>query len=275
MTTIVESPVFSSKDLREKISLIDTHAHLQMEPLVQDPYGVISRASSVGVNWIVSVGIDLEDARNMLNIIEKFEQTYACIGYHPHNASLVSDNTLNEMRKLAKHPKIVGYGEIGLDFFRNFSPRDKQLTAFQDQLLVAKDLELPVVIHLRDAYEEGLAILEEFGPFPKGGVIHCFSGSKEDALRTLQLGFYISVPGTITYRKNGMFREIVRELPLQRILLETDCPFLAPEPLRGKHNEPSHLIYTAIKVAELHGADLNTIAEITTRNAFNLFGLSE
>lgn len=253
--------------------LIDTHAHLQLEPLVRDAAGVVSRAQSQGVQWIISVGIDLADSKTMIRIVEQFPQAFACLGYHPHNALNVSDSGLTEMRELAQHPKVVGYGEIGLDFYRNISPRERQVTAFRDQIVLAKDLGLPLVIHLRNAYDEGLSILEEFAPFPRGGVIHCFSGSLQDARRALELGFYISVPGTITYKKNDEFRSIVKQAPRDRILLETDCPFLAPEPFRGRDNEPAYLIYTARKVAELWGVEVDAAARITTQNAFALFGL--
>jgi len=275
MVSVIDPQLHVNDDLPKKLGLIDTHAHLQLGPLSQDPAGVVGRALSHGINWIISVGLDLEDAKKMLDIIEPFEHTYACIGFHPHNARNISDDSLAEMRWLAQRPKVVGYGEIGLDFFRNISPREKQTNAFIDQILLAKDLNLPVVIHLRNAYKEGLEILEEHTPFERGGVIHCFSGTMEDALRTLKLGFHISIPGTITYKKNDAFRAIITQVPLDRILLETDCPFLSPEPLRGKDNEPANLIYTARKVAELRQVDLNTIAEITTKNAFGLFGISD
>ena len=153
------------------------------------------------------------------------------------------------MEVLARHPKVVGYGEIGLDFFRNLSPHDTQIGVFRDQLTLAKRLEKPVVIHLRDAYSRGLDMLEDAAPFPHGGVIHCFSGNEDDAKRALRLGFYISIPGTVTYKKNGKLRDIVKELPPDRILLETDCPFLSPEPLRGRDNEPANIVHTARKVA--------------------------
>ncbi len=254
--------------------LIDTHAHLQLEPLFRDTSGVVGRALSQGVKFIITVGIDLEDSKNMIRIVEQFACAFGCVGFHPHNAVQVSDDSLVEMRELAQHPKVVGYGEIGLDFYRNISPREKQVTAFRDQIVLAKELGLPLVIHLRNAYEEGLAILEEFAPFPRDGVIHCFSGTIQHAHRALELGFYISIPGTVTYKKNEAFRHMVKCIPRDKILLETDCPFLAPEPLRGRDNEPAHLIYTARKVAELWEVDLDAVAHITTQNALALFGMA-
>ncbi|MFH2000989.1 MAG: TatD family hydrolase, partial [Planctomycetota bacterium] len=169
--------------------------------------------------------------------------------------------------------KVVGYGEIGLDFFRDWSPQDRQIATFEVQLDMAKKLNKPVVIHLRDAYTQGLDMIERASPLPAGGVVHCFSGSMEDAERTLDLGFHISIPGTITYKKNSTFRDIVRALPEDRILLETDCPFLSPEPLRGRTNEPANIIRTAEKVAEIRGIPLKELARITTTNAIRLFRL--
>jgi TatD DNase family protein len=255
-------------------ALVDSHAHLELEPLVFDPAGVVSRAREAGVALIVTVGIDLEDVKRALEIADRFDHVFACVGFHPHNAKDVSDKNLREMENLAAHPKVKGYGEIGLDFFRNRSPHDRQRAVFADQLTLGKSLDKPVVIHLRDAYPEGLEMLERAAPFPAGGVIHCFSGTKDDATRALELGFHISIPGTVTYKKNEGLREIVRSLPLERLLLETDCPFLAPEPLRGKDNEPAYIIHTARKVAEARGESLEQVARITTANACRVFGLS-
>jgi TatD DNase family protein len=253
--------------------LIDSHAHLELEPLVKEPDEVISRASRAGVRAIITVGIDLEDVKTALEVANRFEHVYACVGFHPHNAKTVTDNALAEMERLARGPKVVGYGEVGLDFFRNLSPREVQIQAFRDQLTIAKRLGKPVVIHLRNAYPEGVKILEAAAPFPAGGVIHCFSGEMQDARRCLDLGFYVSIPGTITYKKNEKLRSIVRDLPEDRILLETDCPFLAPEPLRGKDNEPAYIVHTANKVAEVRGSRVQDVATVTSKNAVKLFRL--
>ncbi|MBI4964455.1 MAG: TatD family hydrolase [Desulfomonile tiedjei] len=253
--------------------LIDSHAHLELEPLVNNPGAVVERALAAGVAVIVTVGIDLEDAKIALDIAARYNRVFACVGFHPHNAKDVGDNGLTQMEALARGPKVVGYGEVGLDFFRNRSPRDSQLAVFGDQLVLAKALGKPVVIHLRDAYSEGLAMLEAAAPFPAGGVIHCFSGTLEDARRAMDLGFHISIPGTVTYKKNEILRSIVAELPPERLLLETDCPFLSPEPMRGKDNEPAFIVHTARRVAEVRGVSLEQISEITTANAIRLFNL--
>lgn len=257
----------------DKPILIDTHAHLELEPLVKDPAGVVKRAEAEGVAAVITVGIDLEDAHAAMEIVSKFDNVYGCVGFHPHNAKLCNNVTLAEMEELAKSPKVVGYGEIGLDYFRNLSPQSVQRTVFVDQLYLAKALNKPVVIHLRAAYDEGLEFLEKHGPYPAGGVIHCFSGKSQHARRVLDLGFHISIPGTVTYKKNDQLRTIVAALPEDRILLETDCPFLSPEPKRGKDNEPAHMVYTAQRVAEVRGVSLEEVARTTTRNAVRLFKL--
>jgi TatD DNase family protein len=254
-------------------SLIDSHAHLELEPLVKDPEAVVGRAVAAGVRAIVTVGIDIEDVKRALEIADRIDMVFAATGFHPHNAKDVGDSGLGMMEQFAQHPKVVAYGEIGLDFFRNLSPEQVQVGVFKDQLSLAKGLHKPVVIHLRNAYPQGLELLEQAAPFPAGGVIHCFSGDEHDAKRALDLGFYISIPGPVTYKKNDGLREIVRDLPSDKILLETDCPFLSPEPLRGKDNEPAYMVHTARKVAEVRGVPLEEIARTTTENAVRLFGL--
>lgn len=258
-----------------RLALIDSHAHLELDPLGKEPDKVVSRAYQAGVAAIITVGIDLEHAKKALDLAGRFEQVYACVGFHPHNAETVTAEALVEMEQLAGHPKVVGYGEVGLDFFRNLSPRDIQIQVFQDQLTIAKRLGKPVVIHLRSAYPKGLEILEDAAPFPAGGVIHCFSGEMQDALRFLDLGFHISIPGTITYKKNEKLRAIVKNLPQDRIVLETDCPFLAPEPLRGKDNEPAYIVHTANKVAEVRDTRVQDVARVTSQNAVKLFRLPD
>lgn len=265
----------NKSDDSNNLFFIDSHAHLELEPLVDNPGAVVERASAAGVVAIITVGIDLEDAKRALDMADQFDQVFACVGFHPHNAKEVGDDGLAKMEELARHPKVVGYGEVGLDFFRNRSPRGRQLAIFEDQLLLAKTLNKPVVIHLRDAYPEGLAMLEKAAPFASGGVIHCFSGSLDDAKRALHLGFHISIPGTVTYKKNEILRSIVAQLPPERLILETDCPFLSPEPFRGKDNEPAFIVHTARKVAEVRGVPLREISRVTTGNAIRLFDLPQ
>lgn len=253
--------------------LVDSHAHLELEPLVADVEAVVERASAAGVAYVVTVGIDLADAKSALALADRFERVFACVGFHPHNAKEADEEALLKIETVARHPKVVGYGEIGLDFFRNHSPRDRQVEVFARQLVLAQKLAKPVVIHLRDAYRQGLDMLEEASPFPAGGIIHCFSGTEADAGRALDLGFHISIPGTVTYKKNDLLRSVVASLPEGRLLLETDCPFLAPEPLRGKDNEPAYIVHTARRVAEVRGVSFEDICRTTTKNAVRVFGL--
>lgn len=263
----------SQRNDADNFLLVDSHAHLELDPLYKQAAEVVKRASDAGVAYIVTVGIDLEDIRRALEIADSFPQVFASVGFHPHNAKDVRMHDLSEVEEAANHPKVVAYGEIGLDFFRNLSPKDRQVSVFSDQLSLAKRLGKPVVIHLRNAYKEGLEMLEKAAPFPAGGLIHCFSGDQQDARRALDLGFHISIPGTVTYKKNDVLRSIVRDLPEHSILLETDCPFLAPEPLRGKDNEPAYIVHTAKRVAEVREVSLGHIAKVTTENAKRLFNI--
>ncbi len=253
--------------------LIDSHAHLEMDPLDRDVAAVLSRAHANGVAAVITVGIDVSDAAKAIELTEKYREVFASVGIHPHNTEGITDSELSQIEAIAAKSKVVGFGEIGLDYFRNWSPREDQLRIFQDQIDLAKRLAKPVVIHLRDAYPEGLGMLEKAGPFPNRGVIHCFSGTLDDARRALDLGFCISIPGTVTYKKNEILRGIVKQLPLDRIMLETDCPFLSPEPLRGKDNEPSYIIHTARKIAEIYGLSIQEIGRQTSKNTANLFAL--
>jgi TatD DNase family protein len=256
-------------------ALVDTHAHLSMSPLYEQVGAVINRAADSGVTQIITVGIDGPDAARAVELTRRFENVFACVGFHPHNAAEVGDKDLAEMEKLAADPKVRGYGEVGLDFFRDWSPRDRQIAIFKEQIALAQRLGKPIVIHLRSAYTMGLDMLESAAPFAHAGVIHCFSGVREDAERAFALGFFISIPGPITYKKNELLRDIVRDAPEDRLLLETDCPFLSPEPLRGKDNEPANVRYTAQKVAEVRGVSFEDIARITTANARRVFGLPD
>jgi TatD DNase family protein len=264
---------FQTDKLRDSV-LVDSHAHLELDPLYKQAAEVVKRAAAAGVAYIVTVGIDLEDIKRALEIAERFPNVFASVGLHPHNVKDVGKHGLSRVEEAAHHPKVVAYGEIGLDFFRDLSPRDLQISVFSDQLSIAKALGKPVVIHLRDAYTQGLEMLEKAAPFPSGGMIHCFSGDAQDARRALDLGFHISIPGTVTYKKNDALRSVVRELPEDRILLETDCPFLAPAPLRGKDNEPAYIVHTAAKVAEIREVSVDYIAKVTTENAKRIFKIA-
>jgi TatD DNase family protein len=250
--------------------LIDSHAHLEMDAFDNDREAVIQRAQEQGVNGIVTVGLNLEDSRKAVALAERYDMVYASVGVHPHDVQGIDETTYDLLRDLAKHKRVVAYGEIGLDFFRNLSPKDIQIRRFGEQLELAGELDLPVIIHDREAHGEVVEMLGNRGN-DRGGVIHCFSGDYDMAVKCLDMGLYISIPGTITYKKSDMLRDVVRRLPLDRLLVETDCPFLSPEPKRGKRNEPAYVAYTARRIAQVKDLFSEEVEETTSRNAKDLF----
>jgi len=254
------------------MKLFDSHCHLEMGEFEADRDAVIQRAFAAGVTRIVTVGTTLEDGYRAVAVAEGHPGIYASIGVHPHDVRGIDAGTYDALKKLAASPKVVAYGEIGLDFFRNRSPREVQLARFREQLDVAADLDLPVIIHDREAHDETLAALSG-RPGGRGGVFHCFSGDRKMAERCTEMGFYLSIPGTVTFPKAGSLREVVRSVPLSRLLVETDAPYLAPVPHRGKRNEPTFVVRTAEKVAEIKGIPLAEVAAATTRNAMDVFGI--
>lgn len=253
--------------------LVDTHAHLQWISFDKDRDIVIDRARKGHVVSIVNVGFDLEACRKAVDLAEKHEGIYATVGIHPHNASSFTKNVLCDLTKLCKDPKVIAIGEIGLDFYRNLSPREAQIKAFKAQLALAEQLKLPVVIHSRDAHSDTIRILSEFKGRTRG-VMHCFSGNREIAEQCLKLDYYLSFAGTVTYPNSIALHEVARTVQLDRILLETDSPWLAPQNVRGKRNEPSFLPFIAEKIAKLRGISMVALAEATTRNAKEILHLS-
>lgn len=253
--------------------LTDSHAHLEMREFDRDRPEVIRRAAAAGVKRIVTVGTTLADCEKAVAIAAENPGVYAAVGIHPHEVKGVRQADYDRLREIAAAGKVVAYGEIGLDFFRNLSPPELQVRHFGVQLELARDLGLPIIIHDRDAHRQTVSILKESGL--RKGVIHCFSGDYAMARECLDMGFYISVPGTITFPKSERLREIVSKVPLDRILVETDCPYLTPVPNRGKRNEPSYVAYTARKVAEIKKAGYEEIALATSRNASELFNIGQ
>ena len=252
--------------------LIDSHAHLEMREFDEDRDDVIRRAKEAGVDSIVTVGTNLRDCRKAIAIAGQHETVYAAIGIHPHDVKGIDEKTYSLIRKLAGQPKVVAYGEIGLDFFRNRSPRDVQIRRFGEQLELAAEFGLPVIIHDREAHAETLEILMGWKG-KKGGIIHCFSGDAAMAGKCLDMGFYISIPGPVTYPKSEKLLEVVRQVPLDRLLVETDAPYLAPHPYSGKRNEPAYVVYTTKKIAEIKGISLEEVGEATSRNTKAVFGI--
>lgn len=256
-------------------SLIDTHCHLDMKGY-EDLDNIIDSAAKAGIDRIISVGIDVRSSQKAVDIACRFQNIYATIGVHPHSAAHIDNKTYGILTSLytGHSDKIVGYGEIGLDYAKEYAPRDIQQKEFRNQLALAKDLNLPVIIHDRDAHEDTMRILEQNKPYPAGGVMHCFSGDSELAAQVIDLGFYISIPGIVTFNKSDKMQQVVINTELDHIILETDGPFLAPVPYRGKQNKPEYLVYTAQKIAELKNIRLEETARQTTANAENLFHLS-
>lgn len=250
--------------------IIDSHAHLEMPDFDSDRQEVIARAREAGVDAIVTIGTDLDDCLKAVEIARGSDHVYAAIGIHPHEVKKIERQTYDRMRELAADPKVVAYGEIGLDFFKNRSPREVQIRRFGEQLELAEDLNLPVIIHDREAHRETLDLLSPWKG-SRRGIIHCFSGDYVMARKCLDLGFYISVPGTVTFPKADTLRDVVRRVPAEFLLVETDAPFLTPVPHRGKRNESAYVMHTAMRVAELKNMPFETLAKMTTRNACEIF----
>jgi TatD DNase family protein len=249
----------------------DTHAHLDLEPLCHAEDEIIRRAREAGVTHVVTIGIDPESGEKAVEIAHRHGGVYAAVGLHPHDASGFSEDVLVRLDRLSRCDKVVAVGETGLDFFRDRSPRDAQRSAFREQVRLARKRNLPVVVHDRDAHEETLAILSEERASEVGGIIHCFSGDLAMARRAIGMNFLISLPGAITYKGSGPQAEAVAHLPLEKLLLETDSPFLAPVPHRGKTNEPSFVPLVAKRIAEIKGLSAEDVARVTTMNAKRIF----
>jgi TatD DNase family protein len=256
------------------ISLVDTHAHLDGKRFADDLDETLQRAAQQGISTILTVGCDLESSRRSIELAERYPQIYASVGIHPHDAVIADKNGLTELRRLATSSgKIVAIGETGLDYYRDRAPRDIQQKAFARQIQLARELKLPLIIHDRDAHEDVLRILREEEAAEVGGVLHCFSGDLKMARECVELGFYISFPGTLTYPNNEALRDVARALPIDVMLVETDCPYLTPQPWRGKRNEPAYVRATAEYLAELKGLTLADVARITSLNSHRLFGI--
>lgn len=254
---------------------IDSHAHLEMPQFEEDLPEVLGRAREGGVDAIITCGTSLKFSRLAIQIAEEFSEIFATVGIHPHDARECTPEGLAMLREMAAHPKVVAMGEMGLDFYRNLCPPEAQINAFRSQIRVAKELGKPIVVHDRDAHGLVVRILGEEGVEQLGGVLHCFSGDTSMARKCLDMGLYVSVPGSVTFRNATQLRNVVLHVPLDRLLLETDCPFLAPVPFRGKRNEPSYIRYTAERVATILKLPVEKVALQTTRNAVALFGLGQ
>jgi len=253
--------------------LIDTHAHLQ--DYQNDLEEVLQRAKKEGLQKIICIGIDYETSVQALNLARKYREVYAVVGVHPHDAKTLNQEILQKLFDLARDPLVVAIGEIGLDFYRDLSPREQQRKAFVEQIKLAQELHKPVVIHDRDAHQEVLSIVKKEKAGINQGIMHCYSGHLPLAIEFMKEGFYISFAGPLTFKNNKKGQEVAARISLDRILVETDCPYLAPVPFRGKRNEPAYVSYTAKKLAELRGKSLEEIAYITNLNAKQVYRIKD
>lgn len=251
----------------------DTHAHIHMPPLASDTPNIIKRAQERGVKRIVTVGIDLENSQDALNTAKKYKDVYATVGVHPHDCQTYKDAHYNEYLRMAADEKVLAIGEIGLDFYRDVSPRPIQEKVFAQMLALSTDAKKPVVIHNRDAGNRSTAILDDYlgGGKSLGGIMHCFNGEKIMMDWALDNGFYLSFAGQITYKSAEIIQNALKYAPIERILIETDCPYLAPIPMRGKTNEPANLVYTADFVAFTLNIETEDLAEILENNFARLY----
>jgi len=253
--------------------LIDTHAHLNAIQYQEDLEEVIERAQSEGVEIIVVVGFDRETITRAIELADTYEFIYATVGWHPVDAIDMTDEDLKWIEELCSHPKVVALGEMGLDYYWDKSPKEIQKEVFRKQIALAKKVKLPIIIHNREATADIIEILEEEKASEVGGIMHCFTGSVEVAKQCMDMNFYISFGGPVTFKNAKKPKEVATEIPLDRLLIETDCPYLTPHPFRGKRNEPSYVKYVAEQIAELKGVTFEEIAQITSDNAKRFFGI--
>lgn len=258
--------------------IIDTHCHLDFKDFDKDRDSVIDRAKNSGVSRIINVASSIEGTHRSIELAKKYDIVYASIGVHPHEAVSVTDKVIEDFRALAKNEKVVAIGEIGLDYYRNLSPKDAQIAAFEKFIKLAQELSLPLIIHARDADEDVLNILTQYSipntQYPIHGVMHCFSGDDAFLKECLDLGLYISFTCNLTFKNAKQLREVAGKVPVERLMLETDAPFLAPEGMRGKRNEPSYLTVLVDEWVKLSGLAKEDIERITTHNANELFNLN-
>ena len=256
------------------MELIDTHCHLTFDELADDVEAVLKRSRATGVTGWITVGTDPQQNRKAIELADRFENMYAAVGIHPHDAGNVTARTITELKELAQNERVVAIGETGLDFHYNFSQRQDQKRLFARQLKIARELNLPVIVHSREAFDETVDILEQFGSGVKRAAFHCFSYSARQAKIVLDRGFYISFTGVVTFKNAHTARQTAKIIPLDRLMLETDCPYMSPEPMRKqKINEPALLTHTARSIAEVKQMDLADFADAVTTTSKTFFGL--
>jgi TatD DNase family protein len=263
---------------------VDSHAHLYFSDYKADIESVLARAEDAGVKYCIVPGTDLNSSREAVSLAESHKIIYACVGVHPHEAAKSTEKDLEEIEELSKHLKVVAIGEIGLDYYYDFSPKDRQKNILIAQMEIAVQRNLPVVLHTRESTEDVFAIVKDAvnnhpdwknaAALPQRGVFHCFPGTAEEAEYVRKLGFYVSYPGIVTFKKSDAI-ETVKQIGIQNILLETDSPFMTPVPFRGKRNEPANIVYIGRKIAEAINITEEEVARVTTENTIRLFRLDE
>ncbi|MDP1421095.1 TatD family hydrolase [Peribacillus simplex] len=254
--------------------LFDTHVHVNAEQFNEDLEDVIERAKEAGVNNMVVVGFDRPTIKRAMELIEAYDFMYAAVGWHPVDAIDMTEEDLQWIEELSNHPKVVAIGEMGLDYHWDKSPKDVQMEVFRKQIRLAKKVGLPIIIHNREATADIVNILKEEEASRVGGIMHCFSGSAETALECINMNFYISLGGPVTFKNAKKPKEVAAAVPLDRLLIETDCPYLAPHPYRGKRNEPSYVKLVAEQIAEIKQLTIEEVSQATTENAKKLFGIN-
>ncbi len=254
--------------------LTDTHCHLDLDQFDEDRDAVIQRAVEAGLTRILVPALDLSSSRAAVALAEREEIVYAAVGVHPNSGTSWDASTRDQLRKLAGHPKVVAIGEIGLDFYRDRTPKPLQRKVFREQLSLAAELGLPVIIHDREAHDEVIPTLIDWQPDlgEKPGVLHSYSGNIMQAEEVISVGYHLGVTGPVTFKNGADMQEVARLVPADRLLIETDAPYLTPHPYRGKRNEPAHVQYVAEKIASLRGVSLDAVGALTSQNAVKLFG---
>ena len=252
-------------------NIFDTHAHYDDSRFDEDRDELLSSLSEKGVSHIINCGCDFKSSLTTLALAEKYDFIYAASGVHAHEAEEATEEDLQKISELYKNEKVVAVGEIGLDYHYDFSPRERQIEVFERQIKLANELDLPVIVHDREAHEDTMKLLKKYRP---KGVVHCFSGSAESAKEIVKLGMYIGIGGAVTFKNAKKPVGVVEYLPLDRLLLETDAPYMTPVPFRGKRCDSAHIAYTAEKIAEIKGIDVQELIDICNENAKRLFGIA-
>lgn len=253
--------------------LFDTHAHMNDPAFDTDREQVLLGLKDKGVEYMMNVGCCLDSSKDCVAMAEKYPFVYAAVGTHPDTADEVNEDVLNAYREMTKHPKVLAIGEIGLDYYYETIPREIQIKAFRMQMELARELNMPVIVHERNAHDDGMRVAKEFKDVT--GVFHCYSGSAEMARQLVNMGWYIGFTGVLTFKNARKAVETAESIPLDRIVLETDCPFMAPEPFRGKRNDPGYLYRMAERLAEIRGISVEEVHQVTMENAKRLYRLEK